>query len=177
MARSSKLIRMLEDVCDLLRAPFFQLLLLLYFLNICFVFHQIRDVERCVCLVQSLLLTALQTGIKWPMSFFGSSACCQRIYILQICNYPATVRKIYFECSMFSNMLSNNLLWESTKLLSKNICPIYIGLFFSFDHAFTLFWGLLFKTNMTWFEMMKTNLTRVFVYLAENQTEYKSHDN
>ena len=43
---------MLEDVCDLLRAPFFQLLLLLYFLNICFVFHQIRDVERCVCLVQ-----------------------------------------------------------------------------------------------------------------------------
>ena len=110
LVRNSKLIRMLEDVCDLLRAPFFQLLLLLYFLNICFVFHQIRDVERCVCLVQSLLLTALQTGIKWPMSFFGSSACCQRIYILQICNYPATVRKIYFECSMFSNMLSNNLL-------------------------------------------------------------------
>ena len=110
LVRNSKLIRMLEDVCDLLRAPFFQLLLLLYFLNICFVFHQIRDVERCVCLVRSLLLTALQTGIKWPMSFFGSSACCQRIYILQICNYPATVRKIYFECSMFSNMLSNNLL-------------------------------------------------------------------
>ena len=110
LVRNSKLIRMLEDVCDLLRAPFFQLLLLLYFLNICFVFHQIRDVERCVCLVQSFLLTALQTGIKWPMSFFGSSACCQRIYILQICNYPATVRKIYFECSMFSNMLSNNLL-------------------------------------------------------------------
>ena len=110
LVRNSKLIRMLEDVCDLLRVPFFQLLLLLYFLNICFVFHQIRDVERCVCLVQSLLLTALQTGIKWPMSFFGSSACCQRIYILQIYNYPATVSKIYFECSMFSNMLSNNLL-------------------------------------------------------------------
>ena len=50
----------------------------------------------------------------------------------------------------------------------------YSFLLIMFSHFFEDFY---FKTNMTWFEIMKTNLTRVFVYLAENQTEYKSHDN